>query len=109
MSVPPFPVTKDTRRVLRVLLNQDDGELSGLRIARETRGHWRPALPAESVQDILMALNYHGWATSHWQGLDPKQEAAFPGRWTPRKRCYSLHPDYRERARQIVRSRRDHH
>lgn len=112
MSVPPFRATKTMRRLLRVLVEQDDGRLYGLRIAdlinENKHARWYNKASSGSLAPLLMRLENEGWVTSRWWGkTDTEAAKAFPANRIARRRFYSLHPDYIDEARHLIRSRHE--
>lgn len=86
MSAPPFRVTRVTRSILRVLWEQDDGQMNGLRIAKTLPRRWR-IIPVSSgrVATELMKLERHSWVVSDWEAKPP-----------PRRRFYRINDAHRD-------------
>jgi DNA-binding PadR family transcriptional regulator len=87
-------VTSATLDVLEVLLDHDDGELYGRRIARQT------GLATGSTFPILARLERLGWASSRWEDADPASTGA-------RRRFYRLTPEGTAGAQAVLARRRN--
>jgi PadR family transcriptional regulator PadR len=81
-------MTRETLRVLRVLLDRSSGRHYGLEIAKEA------GLPTGTIYPILARLEQLGWVVSEWEVVDPASVKR------PRRRFYQLSPDGAELAYQ---------
>jgi DNA-binding PadR family transcriptional regulator len=68
-------MTLQTQRVLAVLLEDPLGQHYGLDVSR------RVGLPTGSIYPILARLERSGWASSHWEEIDPIAEGRRPRRY----------------------------
>jgi DNA-binding PadR family transcriptional regulator len=79
-------ITRETLRVLRVLLDRASERHYGLEIATDA------GLPTGTIYPILARLEQFGWVTSEWEAADPAVVKR------PRRRFYQLSPDGAELA-----------
>lgn len=83
-------VTKQTERILAILLTNPSAEWWGAQIAPAA------GLPSGTLYPALARMERFGWLTSRWEEIDPAKESR------PRRRLYQLTGEGELVARQIV-------
>lgn len=98
MSAPPFALNRTNRQILRLLLDHDDGQMYGLKIAQSLPRRWFFRVPSGVVAAELMKLERHQWVTSDWEEAKPPQER----RLEARHRFYRIADAHREDVRLLL-------
>lgn len=98
MSAPPFALNRTTREILRLLLDHDDGQMYGLKIAEALPRRWFFRASSGAVHVELMKLQRHRWVVSDWEEARPRKN----GGWKPRRRFYSIADAHREDVRLLL-------
>lgn len=101
----PRKITRATYRILRLLLERDDGAMYGLKIARNLPlwqpvflpPRWHPHMAAAAVTVELMRLERCGWVTGRWEAPPPSIQR-------PRLRFYSINAAYRQPIIELLES-----
>lgn len=86
-----FRISNQTLKVLSYLLKNIEDEVYSLEVSSGTD------LKYGTVQPILVRLEKHGWLTSDWEDIDPKEA----GRSA--RRYYRFTDDGKLNAKQVIR------
>ena len=89
-------MTRQTERLLAVLLRDPSGHRYGLELSRET------GLKSGTLYPILARLEGAGWVVSEWEQIDPSAEGRRP------RRYYRLTREGKDVARAAVQETEAH-